>query len=157
VVVINHGTIEQQGTPEEIYHSPATPFVHHFLGNVNIFHGRIAGGYATIGELAVTAPAGWSASEEHAVAYVRPHDITLERTASSGTSAAIVTQIHAAGPMVRIDLERISDHQRIEAQIPRDRYRELALQQGDTVHFSFQRFQIYPVSSADAAAAPPIV
>ncbi len=154
VVVINHGKIEQQGTPEEIYHSPATPFVHHFLGNVNIFHGRIAGGQASIGGLAVTAPAGWSANEEDAVAYVRPHDITLERTASPGTTAASVTQIHAAGPLVRIDLERTCDQQRIEAQIPRDRYRELALQQGDTVHFSFQRFSLYPASSAVAAAAP---
>ena len=154
VVVINHGTIEQQGTPEEIYHSPATPFVHHFLGNVNIFHGRIAGGYATIGELAVTAPAGWSASEEHAVAYVRPHDITLERSPGSGTSAAVVTQIHAAGPLVRIDLERSSDHQRIEAQIPRERYRELALQQGDTVYFSFQRYHIYPLRPDATTSAP---
>jgi sulfate/thiosulfate transport system ATP-binding protein len=157
VVVINHGTIEQQGTPEEIYHSPATPFVHHFLGNVNIFHGRIAGGHANIGELAVTAPEGWSASEEHAVAYVRPHDITLERTSSSGTSAAIVTQIHAAGPLVRIDLERISDHQRIEAQLPRDRYRELALQQGDTVYFGFQQYQIYPTRSAESTSSPHVV
>ena len=40
VVVMNHGRIEQVGTPDEVYHQPATPFVMDFLGNVNVFHGR---------------------------------------------------------------------------------------------------------------------
>ena len=41
VVVMNEGRIEQIGTPEEVYEHPATPFVYGFLGNVNLFHGRI--------------------------------------------------------------------------------------------------------------------
>src|SRR5437773_195284 len=44
VVVMNHGRIEQIGSPEEVYNQPATPFVYNFLGNVNLFHGRIDGG-----------------------------------------------------------------------------------------------------------------
>ena len=43
VVVMNHGKIEQEGTPDEVYHSPSTPFVYRFLGDVNLFHGRIEG------------------------------------------------------------------------------------------------------------------
>ena len=35
VVVMRAGAIEQVGTPEEVYHSPATPFVYDFLGDVN--------------------------------------------------------------------------------------------------------------------------
>lgn len=35
VVVMNKGRIEQAGTPEEVYHRPATYFVAHFLGNSN--------------------------------------------------------------------------------------------------------------------------
>ncbi len=40
VVVMNHGRIEQQGTPDEVYDHPASPFVLQFLGDVNLFHGR---------------------------------------------------------------------------------------------------------------------
>ena len=39
VVVMNRGTIEQMGTPEEVYHSPANGFVYDFLGNYNAFAG----------------------------------------------------------------------------------------------------------------------
>src|SRR6185295_11923309 len=43
VVVMNNGKIEQIGTPEEVYARPATPFVYKFLGNVNLFRGRVSG------------------------------------------------------------------------------------------------------------------
>src|SRR5450432_4070587 len=33
VVVMNHGTIEQVGTPQELYHNPATRFVAGFIGS----------------------------------------------------------------------------------------------------------------------------
>lgn len=39
VVVLNHGMIEQMGTPEEVYHKPANGFVYDFLGNYNEFEG----------------------------------------------------------------------------------------------------------------------
>ncbi len=39
VVVMNHGKIEQVGTPEEVYHSPVNGFVYDFLGNYNEFAG----------------------------------------------------------------------------------------------------------------------
>lgn len=41
IVVMNEGRIEQMGTPEEVYENPASPFVYDFLGNVNLFHGRV--------------------------------------------------------------------------------------------------------------------
>ena len=41
VAIMNHGVIEQEGTPEEVVTRPATPFVTDFLGTVNIFHGRV--------------------------------------------------------------------------------------------------------------------
>ncbi|MDX1974787.1 MAG: sulfate ABC transporter ATP-binding protein [Rickettsiales bacterium] len=39
VVVMNHGRIEQVGTPEEVYHHPTNGFVYDFLGNFNEFAG----------------------------------------------------------------------------------------------------------------------
>ncbi len=45
VVIMNEGRVEQSGTPEEVYDRPATPFVYGFLGDVNLFHGRIHQGH----------------------------------------------------------------------------------------------------------------
>src|SRR2546425_8309819 len=52
VVVMNEGRIEQLGSPDEVYNHPATPFVYNFLGNVNLFHGRVDDGKAYITEVA---------------------------------------------------------------------------------------------------------
>jgi sulfate transport system ATP-binding protein len=41
VAILNQGRLEQIGTPQSIYDNPASPFVYNFLGNVNLFHGRL--------------------------------------------------------------------------------------------------------------------
>ena len=63
VVVMNHGRIEQDGTPDEVYDHPATPFVLQFLGDVNLFHGRLG-----------HAPGGARASEVELRAAARARD-----------------------------------------------------------------------------------
>ena len=50
VAILRDGRIEQIGTPEEIYDHPASPFVYDFLGNVNLFSGRVREGSVVIGE-----------------------------------------------------------------------------------------------------------
>src|SRR5688500_2068819 len=66
VVVMNEGRIEQDGTPEAVVEHPATPFVMTFVGDVNIFHGRVQGGKAMLGR--------------NAVGYARPHELELSRS-----------------------------------------------------------------------------
>jgi len=56
VVVMNEGRIEQDGTPDDVVEHPATPFVLNFLGQVNIFHGRVQDGTAWLGPLALEYP-----------------------------------------------------------------------------------------------------
>ena len=53
VVVMNHGVVEQVGTPQEVYDQPATAFVCGFLGDVNLFQSRIDRGVAYIGGVPV--------------------------------------------------------------------------------------------------------
>src|SRR6185369_5502572 len=56
VVVMNHGPIEQVGTPDDVFHHPATEFVMHFLGDVNAFHGRVDAGVVQFGSLELPFP-----------------------------------------------------------------------------------------------------
>ena len=81
VVIMNKGGVEQIGTPEDVYDHPATPFVYHFLGNVNLFHGRIHEGRARLGDFDIEAPEHAEAQDIPAVGYVRPYDIELSATA----------------------------------------------------------------------------
>ena len=43
IVVMNHGVIEQVGTPREVYRDPATPFVADFVGKINVLPARRPG------------------------------------------------------------------------------------------------------------------
>ncbi|WNC15583.1 ABC transporter ATP-binding protein [Brevibacillus brevis] len=43
IVVLNHGFVEQIGTPLEIYNQPASEFVHTFIGKTNRMEGEIVG------------------------------------------------------------------------------------------------------------------
>ena len=56
VVVMNNSKIEQEGTPDEVFHNAKTQFVMEFLGQVNVFHGRVQKGKATLGDLTVDYP-----------------------------------------------------------------------------------------------------
>lgn len=51
VVVMSRGKVEQIGAPKDIYRQPANRFVAEFIGNVNIFRGRleaVTGNVATL-------------------------------------------------------------------------------------------------------------
>jgi iron(III) transport system ATP-binding protein len=43
IVVMNHGVIDQVGTPTEIYRQPASPFVADFVGTMNFLEARVTG------------------------------------------------------------------------------------------------------------------
>jgi spermidine/putrescine transport system ATP-binding protein len=43
IVVLNHGRVEQDGTPEELYFHPASRFVAQFIGETNLLSGRMRG------------------------------------------------------------------------------------------------------------------
>src|SRR5438445_3901863 len=51
VVVMNKASIEQVGSPEEVFHHPASEFVMDFLGRTNVFHARIANGRAWLQDM----------------------------------------------------------------------------------------------------------
>jgi iron(III) transport system ATP-binding protein len=76
IVVMNHGVIEQVGTPTQIYREPDTLFVADFIGAMNQISGRaIDGNSITIGELSFKSRAHGLAAESALVAAIRPEDI----------------------------------------------------------------------------------
>jgi sulfate transport system ATP-binding protein len=133
LVVLNQGKIEQVGTPDEVYEHPASAFVYQFLGDVNLFHGRVHEGSAYIDEVEVAVEDHLDLHDAPARLYVRPHDITIER-ASEGENGieATVRDIRLLGPIVRLELERL-DGSSVEAQLPRERYLRHEVRRGERV------------------------
>jgi len=128
VVVMNAGRIEQIGTPEEVYHHPASPFVYNFLGNVNLFRGRIEADRIYIGEMAMELPEGAERDADTATVYIRPHLLEIEEKPSHQNHfSAIVRHIHAAGPQVKVELVTEAGDP-VQVEITQERYRELRLQ-----------------------------
>ncbi|MGZ0020228.1 sulfate/molybdate ABC transporter ATP-binding protein [Nitrosomonas sp. wSCUT-2] len=147
VVVMNEGKIEQIGTPDEVYEQPANPFVYEFLGNVNLFHSRLHRGRAWIGDFEVDAPEHAEAEELAAIAYVRPHEIEVERTRNGETAlAAQIVHILSVGPIVRLEMVRDNDEHRnpVHAEIRKERFRELQLKKGDKVFIKPKRLDVFP-------------
>ncbi len=84
LAVMNHGRIEQVGTPQEVYDRPANLFVADFIGSSNILHGTVqdaAGGTATVrldaGGVAHAARAGALVPGQRAAVTIRPDDMLL--------------------------------------------------------------------------------
>ena len=115
IAVLNHGRIEQVGSPDELYESPANPFVMSFLGSVSRLNGEVA----------------------------RPHDLRIERdpgraeaearAAGVRVTEAEVERLVRLGFEVRIDLRHTHTGERFFAQLTRDEAAELGLAVGDRV------------------------
>ncbi len=76
IVVMNHGVIEQIGTPTDIYREPATLFVADFIGEMNKLMAIAGGpGMVTIGQKDFNSGGGDFPPGSEVIAAVRPEDI----------------------------------------------------------------------------------
>ena len=143
IVVMNKGRIEQQGTPSEVYDRPATPFVFDFLGNVNLFQGRVHEGMAQMGGMELSSPEHAATNNVPAVGYVRSHDIEIERLPlHSGSMPAEVRYILSVGPLVRVDLE-LAGGEGIEVDLSRDLADKLVLKVGEKVFARPRKMRVF--------------
>jgi sulfate transport system ATP-binding protein len=142
VALMNEGRIEQIGSPDDVYHRPATAFVYEFMGNVNRFDCRIQQGQARVGPLLVAAPEFPAAQDIPGLAYVRPHDITL-RAADEPGLPAIIRHVFTAGPGIRVELQRRDTQTGIEADLPHDAGRQLLLTPGTEVSLTFSGARVF--------------
>ncbi len=76
IVVMNHGRVEQVGTPVELYRRPATRFVADFVGEANLLPGAYADGRVTVGPFTFAFRQEGTASGSVTVV-ARPEAITL--------------------------------------------------------------------------------
>ena len=159
VVLMNSGQVEQIGSPQEVWDHPASPFVYGFLGDVNLFHGRAHEGEMLIGEnqqgLRLATPEYSAVQDSKAFAYVRPHDLDVQRYVPGASAAdqprgivAKLTRAMVIGPIARLELVPLDASAAgsgdiIEAQIPAQHYRELDFKEGDTLVLTPRKARVF--------------
>ncbi len=144
VVLMNAGTVEQVGTPQEVWEHPASPFVLDFLGSVNLFRGRLHQGRLCSGDLQIDVPEHAATHAAEAVGYVRAHELSVARDGGGdGALAAAVLHVRRLGPVVRIELERLDTAEVFEAAVSAERFCELGLERGETVFVKPKRVRVF--------------
>ena len=137
VVVMNEGRIEQEGTPDQVYDHPASPFVLNFLGDVNLFHGRLGHGPG--------APAG-------EVSYVRPHELQILAQPEEGSLPVVLGQVLTVGPNTRLEFRRRDEAGYVDVELPRSEYQtlrdSLGLAPGSEVHLRPRRITRFAAAVA---------
>ncbi|AWM79309.1 putative 2-aminoethylphosphonate ABC transporter ATP-binding protein [Gammaproteobacteria bacterium ESL0073] len=152
VVVMNHGTIEQVGSPMEVYSSPASPFVADFIGKVNCLDAVVSDGNAfKCGDLTLQIPQQQHFNKGDKVKlYLRPEDTIIEPSSIDGHN-------HCTGRIKHIEFfgsnciaELSVDHlanQSIQLQLSLNQVYDLKVKQGETLTFTVrpERIMVFPL------------
>lgn len=134
VVVMRQGNIEQTGSPQEVFDRPATPFVMDFLGNVNVFHGRVQAGRAEVGPFTLHMNGHSHPDARVATAYVRPHELEIDRMPSPQSLPGRVVQLNPAGAVQKVRVAADEFGIELSIDLVRDRAQVLGLKVGEQVH-----------------------
>ena len=143
VVLLDRGKVVQDGTPQELFEKPASPFVLDFLGSVNIFHGRVENGRAHLGPLSVDYPEHPQAESAPASGYARSWEIDLARDAGETEGfLATVRHVSVAGAVVRLELIP-DDGPPLKVEISRERFEALAPAPGERLRVTPRKVRVF--------------
>jgi sulfate transport system ATP-binding protein len=122
VVVMNQGRIEQVGSPSEVYHRPANPFVYSFLGDVNLFHSRTQEGKL----LRARNHRGLLSTPESLEedVFIRPHMLDITRERAEDAIRGRIEHINSAAPTVKLQIRSEWDSL-VLVEISQERFREV--------------------------------
>jgi iron(III) transport system ATP-binding protein len=109
IVVMNHGVIEQVGSPQEIYRQPATAFVADFVGTMTFLDAEVAGPEALrVGNIELTCPEAGRFMKGSSVRIgLRPEEIRVRNLdlATPNKIATKVASLDFLGSFCRARLE----------------------------------------------------
>ncbi len=156
IVVMNHGVIEQIGTPLEIYREPATLFVADFIGSMNQIS-AVANkvGSVTIGSYELASDSSTFTGGVSVIAAIRPEDIEPVTSGEDDTTlSTLIKEMEFLGSFYRVTLfcAALGDIE-LMADFSINAVRRLKLSVGETlgVRLPAARLKIFPVAE-DAAS-----
>ena len=101
IAVMNHGKIEQAGSPEEIYDRPRSEFVARFIGSSNVIKGKgLDGSRVDFAGTALRCTGEKISPNIATPVSIRPHDIAISAAQKQGENivpATVVRQVFLGG------------------------------------------------------------
>jgi len=155
IVIMNHGKIEQMGTPFEIFTQPGTEFVASFVGNSNILRGRIEkvdNDKATLNwkGTRITGRMGSNLNTNcEAIAIFRVEDVDLASPSSQGQENIIEGKIQDLvfmGGKYRVVVS--VHHEQLLVDLERRLVEEAGLAMDSPISLSLQDAFLIPVSGS---------
>ena len=146
IVVMNHGVIEQVGTPLQIYREPASPFVADFVGKANRLRAVAEGDrWFRCGSLRLRCAEGHGAeglaAGSEAWLYLRPEDRIIEPLSSGqpGLCAGTVQRLEFLGGtcLAELDVEGLPG-QPLLLQFSLNQMDEFGVQEGRRLEFALR-------------------
>ncbi|MEN9518529.1 MAG: hypothetical protein RLZZ381_1117 [Cyanobacteriota bacterium] len=140
IVVMNHGKIEQIGTPAEVYEHPANPFVMSFVGEVNV--------------LSNTSPIFDRANEANPATrlFVRPHDFEVFATPQRNSVLAKVQRIIHLGWQVQLELI-LGDRSSLTVHLNREEFARLDLTTEQNVYLEPRQIKCFEQAKQDLVSS----
>jgi sulfate transport system ATP-binding protein len=109
---------------------------------VNIFRGRVEGGKALLGPIALDYPEHSAATPQPAAGYARPHELALGRHDDGGGLWATLVELNATGPIVKVELTDDSG-MLIQVQLSRESYEALRPTAGERLYVKPRRVRVF--------------
>jgi iron(III) transport system ATP-binding protein len=144
IVVMNHGVVEQVGTPREVYTEPRSPFVARFVGQMNFIPAAACArpGWARVGDIEVRydQPAAVPAGALLTLA-IRPEEILVGEPARQADNRldTRIRGVQFLGPFTRLALEVPgADGAQLECDVAATAFAGLGVQEGDALPLALQ-------------------
>ncbi|MES2073019.1 MAG: putative 2-aminoethylphosphonate ABC transporter ATP-binding protein [Pseudomonadota bacterium] len=163
IVVMNHGVIEQIGTPQEVYLQPGSPFVASFVGKVNVLRGTALGAgrfrFGTL-EFECHSDMGGLPPGHPVKIYLRPEDLVARdvdsRTEHNAMAEVRKIEFLGAFSYLSVALEGMED-QPVTMSMSLNLLKEFDLQVGSRRRFGLlpERIRIFDgnVNAGNSAVA----
>ncbi|MGL4460577.1 MAG: sulfate/molybdate ABC transporter ATP-binding protein [Planctomycetia bacterium] len=144
VVLMNHGKVEQIGSPLDVFEKPSNSFVMDFLGNVNVLAAQVRNGVARVGSVELSVPEYMHDVSRPANLYVRPHELTIDRRSNGvGSLKARLEHVNPVGSIARLRLTAFDTGAPLQVDCSQQRFAELELRIGDDVYVSPDRVRVF--------------
>ena len=138
IVVIAKGTLEQIGTPREVYEQPANEFVARLIGVMNVLEAEVTTGVARVGEMEFPTT---GVPDGSARIGFRPYAVQVSTDLSQYRYRAVLKHTFFLGIMLRIELE-LSSGLVIRARMTKEEYSQLGLDDGKEVSLQIRQYRV---------------
>ena len=146
ILIMNHGAIEQDGTPIEIFDKPASHFIAQFVGETNYIDTEISEkGLAVWGPFRFPVNPALSLKQKIRI-YFRPNDVYMTAQFETLQVRARIAKARFKGTIIEYKLD-IGEDKHISAQIPKGVALASGFKEGQEVYAAITAFHVFPLES----------